>query len=135
MPRDTTFRIASVTKPIVAAAARGAGRSVAAGTGAPPSSARHRQSPLDDTLPAMRPITLRDLLTFRLGRGGDRSRAGGVGRAHAGGTDEAFWQPAAGAPAGREVAVRQRLRYPWSESEALAIVDAREGTLDSHTGM
>jgi CubicO group peptidase (beta-lactamase class C family) len=79
MQRDTIFRIASVTKPIVAAAAmilveetvlrlddpvdhflpELAGRKVL----------RSTDSPLDDTVPANRPITLRDLLTFRLGYG------------------------------------------------------------------
>jgi CubicO group peptidase (beta-lactamase class C family) len=79
MRRDTIFRIASVTKPITAAAAmilveecrlrlddpvddflpELAGRRVL----------RSIDSPLDDTVPAKRPITLRDLLTFRLGLG------------------------------------------------------------------
>ncbi|HEY4214755.1 MAG TPA: serine hydrolase domain-containing protein [Steroidobacteraceae bacterium] len=79
MRRDTIFRIASMTKPIAAAAAlilveearlrlddpidpwlpELAGRSVL----------RSFDSPLEDTAPAARPITLRDLLTFRLGLG------------------------------------------------------------------
>src|SRR5690242_11344478 len=45
MTRDTIFRIASVGKPITAAA------------------------PVDDVVPARRPITIRDLLTFRSGHG------------------------------------------------------------------
>jgi CubicO group peptidase (beta-lactamase class C family) len=79
MRRDTIFRIASMTKPITAAAAmilveeaklrlddpvdrwlpELADRTVLRGI----------DSPLDDTVPAHRPITLRDLLTFRLGFG------------------------------------------------------------------
>lgn len=77
--RDTIFRIASMTKPVTAAAAmilveecklrlddpldgllpELAGRQVL-----------HRlEAPLDETAPALRPLTLRDLLTFRLGYG------------------------------------------------------------------
>ncbi|PRZ33910.1 CubicO group peptidase (beta-lactamase class C family) [Antricoccus suffuscus] len=79
MRRDTIFRIASMTKPIAAAAAmilveecvlrlddplddvlpELAGRVVL----------RSLSADLDDTVPARRPITLRDLLTFRLGIG------------------------------------------------------------------
>jgi CubicO group peptidase (beta-lactamase class C family) len=79
MRRDTIFRIASLTKPITAAAAmilveecrlrlddpvdpwlpELAGRQVL----------RAIDAPLYDTVPAARPITLRDLLTFRLGHG------------------------------------------------------------------
>ena len=79
MRRDTIFRIASMTKPITAAATmilveeaklrldesvdrwlpELADRKVL----------RAIDSPLDDTVPANRPITLRDLLTFRLGLG------------------------------------------------------------------
>ncbi len=79
MRRDTIFRIASMTKPITAAAAmilveecrlrldepvdallpELADRKVLKSLG----------SKLDDTVPAHRPITLRDLLTFRLGFG------------------------------------------------------------------
>lgn len=77
--RDTIFRIASMTKPVVAVAAlilveecrlrldepvdrllpELAGRRVL----------RRIDGPLDDTVPAQRPITLRDLLTFRMGFG------------------------------------------------------------------
>lgn len=77
--RDTIFRIASMTKPVVAAAALAlveecrlrldepvdrllpelAGRRVL----------RRLDGPLDDTVPAERPITLRDVLTFGLGLG------------------------------------------------------------------
>ncbi len=79
MRRDTLFRIASMTKPIVAAAAmilveecflrlddpvdpllpELAGRRVL----------RSVESELDDTVPARRAITLRDLLTMRMGIG------------------------------------------------------------------
>jgi CubicO group peptidase (beta-lactamase class C family) len=79
MPRDTIFRISSMTKPIVAAAAmilveecklrldepvdrllpELAGRTVL----------KRLDGPLEDTVPAKRPITLRDLLTFRMGFG------------------------------------------------------------------
>lgn len=77
--RDTIFRISSMTKPVAAVAAmilveecrlrldepvdrllpELAGRKVL----------RRLEGPLDDTVPANRPITLRDLLTFRLGFG------------------------------------------------------------------
>jgi CubicO group peptidase (beta-lactamase class C family) len=79
MRRDTLFRTASMTKPITAAAAMAlvddgtlaldepvdrwlpelAGRRVL----------RSLEGPLDDTVPARRPITLRDLLTLRMGLG------------------------------------------------------------------
>ncbi|HEX3488933.1 MAG TPA: serine hydrolase domain-containing protein [Streptosporangiaceae bacterium] len=79
MERDTIFRIASITKLIAAATAMTlveegrlrlddpvdellpelAGRRVL----------RDPDGPLDDTVPASRPITLRDLLTFRMGLG------------------------------------------------------------------
>jgi CubicO group peptidase (beta-lactamase class C family) len=77
--RDTIFRITSMTKPITAAAAmilveecklrldepvdrllpELAGRKVL----------KRLDGPLDDTVPADRPITVRDLLTFRMGFG------------------------------------------------------------------
>src|SRR5918998_5060427 len=79
MRRDTIFRIASVTKPIVAVAAmilveEGTLRLDEPVDRLLPELADRRvlraiDSPLDDTLPANRPITLRDLLTFRLGIG------------------------------------------------------------------
>jgi CubicO group peptidase (beta-lactamase class C family) len=79
MRRDTIFRIASLTKPVLATATMMlvedgtlaldepvdrllpelAGRRVL----------RHVDGPLDDTVPADRPITLDDLLTFRMGHG------------------------------------------------------------------
>jgi CubicO group peptidase (beta-lactamase class C family) len=79
MRRDTIFRVASVTKPIVAAAAMILVEECTLRLDEPvdqwlPELADRRvlraiDSPLDDTLPANRPITLRDLLTFRLGIG------------------------------------------------------------------
>src|SRR5689334_17652265 len=79
MREDTVFRISSTTKPITAAVILGliedgllrleepvdrllpelAGRRVL----------RRLDGPLDDTVPADRPITVEDLLTFRLGHG------------------------------------------------------------------
>jgi CubicO group peptidase (beta-lactamase class C family) len=79
MRRDTIFRVASMTKPVAAAAAmilveecklrldepvdrllpELAGRKVL----------KRLDGPLDDTVAAKRPITLRDLLTFRTGFG------------------------------------------------------------------
>jgi CubicO group peptidase (beta-lactamase class C family) len=80
MRRDTIFCVASVTKPIVAAAAMILVEKCALRLDEPvdpwlPELADRRvlrtiDSPLDDTVPANRPITLRDLLTFRLGIGG-----------------------------------------------------------------
>jgi CubicO group peptidase (beta-lactamase class C family) len=79
MRRDTIFRVASVTKPIVAAAAMILVEECALRLDEPvdpwlPELADRRvlrsiESPLDDTVPANRPISLRDLLTFRLGIG------------------------------------------------------------------
>jgi CubicO group peptidase (beta-lactamase class C family) len=79
MRRDTIFRIASVTKPITAAAAMILVEECRLRLDDPvdgllPELAdrkvlRSIESPLDDTVPANRPITLRDLLTFRLGYG------------------------------------------------------------------
>ncbi|MET7935239.1 serine hydrolase domain-containing protein [Streptomyces sp. NPDC005322] len=77
--RDTLFRISSMTKPVIAAATmilveecvlrldepverllpELAGRRVL----------RRLNGPLEDTVPAARPITVRDLLTFRMGFG------------------------------------------------------------------
>jgi CubicO group peptidase (beta-lactamase class C family) len=79
MRRDTIFRIASVTKPIVAVAAMILVEECTLRLDEPvdpwlPELADRRvlraiDSTLDDTVPANRPITLRDLLTFRLGIG------------------------------------------------------------------
>jgi CubicO group peptidase (beta-lactamase class C family) len=77
--RDTIFRIASLTKPITAAAAMILVEECRLRLDEPvdrwlPELADRKvlraiDSPLDDTVPAKRPITLRDLLTFRLGMG------------------------------------------------------------------
>ncbi len=77
--RDTIFRIASMTKPITAAAAMILVEECRLRLDEPvdrllPELADRRvlrrlDGPLDDTEPARRPITLRDLLTFRMGFG------------------------------------------------------------------
>jgi CubicO group peptidase (beta-lactamase class C family) len=79
MRRDTLFRIASMTKPVTAAAAMILVEECKLRLDEPvdrwlPELADRKvlkqiDSPLDDTVPAKRPITLRDLLTFRLGYG------------------------------------------------------------------
>jgi CubicO group peptidase (beta-lactamase class C family) len=79
MRRDTIFRLASMTKPITAAAAMILVEEARIRLDDPverwlPELANRRvlrslSSSLDDTVPATRPITLRDLLTFRLGLG------------------------------------------------------------------
>ena len=79
MARDSIFRIASMTKPIAAAAAmilveEGKLRLDEPVDRLLPELANRRVlrtlgSALDDTVPANRPITLRDLLTFRCGFG------------------------------------------------------------------
>jgi CubicO group peptidase (beta-lactamase class C family) len=79
MRRDTIFRIASMTKPVTAAAAMILVEECRVRLDDPvdrwlPELADRRvlsrpDGPLDDTAPARRPITLRDLLTFRLGIG------------------------------------------------------------------
>ncbi|WP_030576236.1 serine hydrolase domain-containing protein [Streptomyces anulatus] len=79
MRRDSLFRLASITKPIVAAAAM---TLVEDGLIAPadpvaawlpelasPLVVRTPRSPVDDVVSAVRPITLLDLLTFRAGYG------------------------------------------------------------------
>jgi CubicO group peptidase (beta-lactamase class C family) len=77
--RDTIFRIASLTKPITAVAALILVEECRLRMDEPvdrflPELAdrqvlKRLDGPLDDTVPANRPITLRDLLTFRLGFG------------------------------------------------------------------
>ncbi len=79
MRRDTIFRIASLTKPITAAAAMTLVEECKLRLDEPvdrllPELADRKvlnriDGPLDDTVPANRPITLRDLLTFRMGFG------------------------------------------------------------------
>src|SRR5262249_2800247 len=79
MRRDTIFRIASLTKPILAAAAMmlvedGALALVEPAVGLPPERAtggvlRPVDGPPDDPAAPNRPITVEDLLTFRMGYG------------------------------------------------------------------
>ncbi|MGW0431530.1 serine hydrolase domain-containing protein [Micromonospora sp. NPDC003197] len=79
MRRDTIFRIASMTKPVLAVATM---MLVAEGRLALDEPVdrllpeltnrrvlRNIEGPLDDTVPAIRPITVADLLTFRMGYG------------------------------------------------------------------
>ncbi|BCJ48437.1 serine hydrolase [Actinoplanes ianthinogenes] len=77
--RGTPFRIASLTKPIVAAAAMMLVEDGRLALDQPvdrllPALADRRvltrlDAPLDQTVPAVRPITVEDLLTFRMGHG------------------------------------------------------------------
>ena len=79
MRRDTIFRIASMTKPIAATAAMILVEECVLRLDEPldrflPELADRRvlralHAPVDETVPAWRPLTLRDLLTFRLGYG------------------------------------------------------------------
>jgi CubicO group peptidase (beta-lactamase class C family) len=79
MRRDTLFRITSMTKPITAVAAMVLVEECRLRLDEPverllPELADRRvlkrlDGPLDDTVPAHRPITVRDLLTFRMGFG------------------------------------------------------------------
>jgi len=79
MQRDTIFRIASMTKPVAAAAAMILVEECKLRLDDPvdeflPELANRRvlrsiESEIDDTVPARRAITLRDVLTFRLGYG------------------------------------------------------------------
>lgn len=83
---DTIFRISSTTKPITAVAAlvlveEGDLRLDDPVDELLPEMADRRvlarpDGPVDDTVPARRPITLRDLLTFRLGLGSDFTDVG-----------------------------------------------------------
>src|SRR5256714_14268103 len=79
MRRDTIFRIASMTKPILATATMMLVEEGKLALDEPverllPELADRRvlkriDGPLDDTVPANRPITVEDLLTFRMGHG------------------------------------------------------------------
>jgi CubicO group peptidase (beta-lactamase class C family) len=79
MRRDAIFRIASMTKPMVATAAMSLVEQGKLSLDEPvdrllPELANRRVlrsigAPLDDTVPSPRPITVRDLLTFRMGFG------------------------------------------------------------------
>lgn len=86
MRRDAIFRIASVTKQVTAAAAMILVEECRLRLDDPvdgllPELAdrkvlRRPDGPLDDTVPAHRPITLRDLLTFRMGIGAVMAQPG-----------------------------------------------------------
>src|SRR5205809_1749141 len=79
MERDTIFRISSMTKPITAAATMILVEECKLRLDDPvdrwlPELAERKvlkrlEGPLDDTVPTNRPITVRDLLTFRMGVG------------------------------------------------------------------
>src|SRR5213082_3386423 len=79
MRHDTIFRISSMTKPIIAVATMILVEECKLRLDEPvdrwlPELAdrqvlKRLDGPLDDTLPAKRPITVRDLLTFRMGFG------------------------------------------------------------------
>ncbi len=100
LERDAIFRISSMSKPVTAVATMILIEDCVLRLDDPveqwlPELADRRvvrtlESPLDDTVPAHRPITVRDLLTFRLGFGGvfappgvypiaDAAQAAGVG--------------------------------------------------------
>ncbi len=79
MARDSLFRLASITKPVVAAATMALVDRGRLGLDDPvsrwlpeldePSVLRTPSSPVDDVVPAVRPITVRHLLTFQGGHG------------------------------------------------------------------
>jgi CubicO group peptidase (beta-lactamase class C family) len=79
MARDSIFRIASITKPITAAAVMMLVEDGRVALDSPaghwlpelasPAVVRTPRSPVDDVVPAARPITVADLLTFRAGYG------------------------------------------------------------------
>jgi CubicO group peptidase (beta-lactamase class C family) len=79
MSRDSIFRVASITKPIVAVAAMMLVEDGAVALADPvatwlpelasPVVVRTPAGPVDDVVPAVRPITVLDLLTFRAGWG------------------------------------------------------------------
>ena len=110
--RDDVFRITSMTKPITAAAVMTLVDDGTLHLDAPvddllPELADRRvlrsiDADLDDTVPAKRPITLEDLLTFRMGLG------------------MVFGQTAVPHPGGREGAAA---RHPESSLPAVAALD------------
>ena len=137
MRRDTIFRIASMTKPVAAVAAMILVEECALRLDDPVDALlpelsgrrvlRSIDGPLDDTVPAGRSITLRDLLTLRMGLGAifappgqypiqramdERGLSPGPepARVAAGRVDEEARRVAAGTSAGRGVDVRHRLR-------------------------
>ncbi len=93
MQRDTIFRIASMTKPVTVAAAMAMIEEGQLALSDPvsrwlPEMAEMRvltdpAGPLDDTVPAQRPITIEDLMTHRSGLAYVFSVAGPISRAYA----------------------------------------------------
>ena len=130
--RDTIFRILSVTKPITAAATMMLIEDGVLRLDDPvdpllPELADRQvlkriDGPLDETEPSNRPLTLRDLLTFRLGYGAiftpsplqEAMTKAGVapGPVMPELPDGGLWQPAAGPPAGYAVALQLGRRNP-----------------------
>ena len=135
--RDAIFRIASISKPIAGVAAMlliqdGAMASMTPSTAGCPSSRRRGSCAawtpsLDDTVPAERPITVEDILSFHLGFGSimipgpfpvqqaeqrtgpeDARAAVAAAGPHPGSVDRPPGQPAAARPAGEPVAVQHR---------------------------
>lgn len=135
LPEDTIFRIASMTKPVTAVAAMICVEECLLRLDDPvdeylPELASRRvltrlDAPLDDTVPAARAITLRDLLTFRLGLGFgagmwgppgsvpimDALRALGQGMPAPAGVAAPAPAPQADLPLGRYVRLERRTRH------------------------
>ena len=94
MQRDTIFRIASMTKPVTVAAAMSLAQEGKLALSDPvtrwlPEMAGVRvladpTGPLEDTVPAVRPITVEDLMTHRSGLAYSFSVTGPIARAYAG---------------------------------------------------
>ena len=102
MRRDTIFRIASMTKPITAAATMILVEECKLRLDEPvdrllPELADRKvlkrlDGPLDDTVPANRPITVRDLLTFRMGFGICHGAAGRAIRSRRPSASSSSWR-------------------------------------------
>ena len=157
---DTIFRISSMTKPVVAVAALQLVEDCTLRLDEPvdellPELAdrqviRRADGPIDDTVPADRPISLRDLLTFRAGMGMDFAftaadrvqRDGRRGPQHgaapapapaAGGrVDAGDGRAPARAPARRAVAVQHRGGRPRRARGAGHRPPARGGAAPAH---
>ncbi len=94
MQRDTVFRIASMTKPVTVAAAMALAEEGKLALGDPvarwlpelaePRVLTHPTGPLANTVPAVRPITVEDLMTHRGGLAYSFSVTGPIARAYAG---------------------------------------------------
>ena len=100
----------------VPAAAGRPGRRPAARAGRPQGSEAASTAPLDDTVPAHRPITLRDLLTFRMGIGRGGGAAGAVSDPEGDGRGRARPRPAGRTDRARRVDAAARRRCRWSTS-------------------